>query len=96
MQSAEQQKTQPKMAQPIALPSNIPGQRQKLTKKQKKERKAAAAGKNFLDRISEKAKLKTEGFDASKPASFAPLPKHLAPKDPNAMEDDDGKESTKK
>lgn len=36
---------------------------------------------DLLDRIGEKVKAKTDGFDASKPASFAPLASHLAPKD---------------
>jgi hypothetical protein len=58
-------------------------------KRAKKERKAANSAMNLLDRIGEKAKSKSDGFDASKPASFAPLPKYLRPKDPNAVEDED-------
>uniref|UniRef100_A0A183BMI2 RRM domain-containing protein n=1 Tax=Globodera pallida TaxID=36090 RepID=A0A183BMI2_GLOPA len=69
---------------PIALadggPSASIGQQQNVPKKAKKEKR------NMLDRIGEKAHIGT--FDASKPASFAPLDPNVAPKDPNAVDSD--------
>jgi hypothetical protein len=77
------QTQKPKISSPIALPSTIPSE-----PKPKKQKKEKVSGLDLLDRIGEKAKLKSDGFDASKKATFAPLARHLRPKDPNTVNDD--------
>ncbi|KAL3088141.1 hypothetical protein niasHS_009427 [Heterodera schachtii] len=50
-------------------------------------KKAKKEKRDILDRIGDKAHIGT--FDASKPATFAPLDPHVAPRDPNAVDSDD-------